>query len=107
ERGEVLATAGYGPGDQGTCDRHTERGTQVGDAARHAGDVALDVFRPRRLHEVDRRGEHDPDPDAHEEQAGKVAPDAGVRAAEREQQAESQGGDEEAESDQPALAVPA
>src|SRR4029078_3276698 len=83
KRGEVLPAAGDGAGDEGACDRHTERGAQVGYAARDAGDIALDVFRPGRLHEIDRGGEHDPDPDAHEEQAGEVAPDAGIGAAER------------------------
>src|SRR6185437_6431135 len=83
ERVEVLPAAGYGAGDQGAGDRHTQRGAEVGDTARYAGDIALDTFRPGRLHEIDRRGEHDPDPDAHQEQAGDVAPDAGIFAAER------------------------
>jgi hypothetical protein len=48
-----------------------------------------------------------PTPDAHDDQARDVAPDARLCAAEREQQAEASGGHEEAEADQPALAVPA
>src|SRR3954454_5301877 len=67
ERGEVLSAAGYGAGDQRAGDGHAQRGAQVGDAARHAGDIALDAFRPGGLHEIARGGEHDPDPDAHEE----------------------------------------
>src|SRR5690349_22605653 len=94
ERPEVLAAAGYRAGDQRAGDRDSERGSQVGDAARDAGDVALLALRPGRLDEVDRRGEHDPDAQAHQEQARKEAPEAGPGTAEREQQAETEGGQE-------------
>ncbi|MEU7790292.1 potassium channel family protein [Amycolatopsis sp. NPDC049159] len=72
--------------------RGTHRGAQVGHTARDPRDAALGRIRPARLHQVHRRGQHDPHPGAgphqeqHEGQAGE--------------------GDDEAPAAEPAPGVP-
>ena len=69
------------PGDEDRAgDGGAERGAEVGHAARQARDLALLLFVEAGLHDVDRRGEHQPDAEADHRRPGTKAHTLGEAA---------------------------
>ena len=58
-------------------DSGAERRSEIGDTARQTGDLTLLVLGKRGLHNVDGGGEHDPDPEAYEQESRCEGPGAG------------------------------
>jgi hypothetical protein len=67
-------------GEVGDQDRAGDRGaegrSEVGDAARQLGDLGLQLLGEAGLYEVDRGGQHDPEAEADQQQAGPERDDA-------------------------------
>ena len=86
DRANGLTTGQRRGDDDRAGQRDAERGSEIGDAARQAGDVALIPLRERRLHHVDRRGQHDPDAEPMSSSPGTKVQYAGVFADQRQEQ---------------------
>src|SRR4029079_10032534 len=83
-----------------------QRRPQVRDAAGQAGDLALIGLGEAGLDDVDRGGQHGPDPDAEQQQPRYPPPDACFRPDQEQQQEHAGRGGAEPGDDQPSLRVP-
>ena len=92
----ALRCSGDAGNKDGAGDSGSEAGAEVGHAAGQAGDLTLQVVREAGLHDIDRRGKHQAEAEANEEQTWGEGP--GGRRNPDDQQQDTNACDRENES---------